>query len=1464
MDKVMMMIHRLDKKLHELDEALCRDESDLMAQKNSYEQKLQQEVAAIESKQQNMRANMYQRMERIYKEAEDMYRELIAADDNKFLTDFISSIKKDNYNDLYYRPKRYKLNTIEDCVSALGEIKAEYNQVRFQFYAGNSFFGKGINSILKAVNQGNAQQLRAVSSTLFFFQKDLKENIDDIMAQSSMIYEQKFLMQKKGIEAQHYTQKRKYEEAFKAAADKMVQNTKGTLVQVLSQEDVLYIEGLLQTIFRDRYKVNLSRKVRGGYLNHVVLHYNVSWIRSDVLKKAMSYIYEKIGSLDCSTLFFPYGMRVDNSVNWLIKEDNSDPKMAQDYVCRLMLDTMSCVSAGNLVFTIVDPIKKGNSITAFSELRSLIPDLFGEKIYCEKEDISQRIRRISKYIDHTIAEKLGNTYSTVYEYEAAHPDYRVQTELLVLFDYPSGIDEGLMPDFLNIISNGSKCGVYTCICQRREETLNYSAAFLQGLDMLEKMSTKICQKGSEFWIDQFFTEYGTRLKDDQVKKFFNTYILFFEEEKKEGAALSPLLRNIIFSKDVSETQIAITQLYLMKKDGNADIDRWMDSKKKYPENILVGNILYPASLFLPSCGYDKMAELFGRKSADDNKITDMALPLYIDLHKGEHFYVKCSEKIHNEMLRFSHNMIWSFICSLPAGKINICIFDGKERGNSIMPFLDFRKQCPGLFDEKIYTNQDDMHDRLRRISDQIDEFIQDKLGNKYQDFLEYNQNTPKRAEAVTILLLYDFPYGMDQRNLEILRSIMQNGKRCGVYVMIYHNTDVSYNRYDDIDGYIKEFKKYSLSLEYKAGKYLLMPYGLPVEIPPLISDEERNSFAASYLKLMQKVRNQGISPEDILPNELFTASSSKKILIPVGVGDRDETVSLVMGEGSSHHGLIVGATGSGKSTLLHTIITNSMLKYSPDQLQLYLMDFKSGTEFKIYESMKLPHIKLLAIDAMQEFGESILENLVQEMEHRAELFKETADGVTSVNDYVKATGNAMPRILVIIDEFQILFNDAANRRVAEHCAELAKRIVTEGRAFGIHLLMATQSIRGISNMTLLSGIMEQMLIRIGLKCGEADIRYMFSNSDCGKIQTMMKGPIGTAVINQDYTEKSDVGMRVAYYEDTDQQEYLEKISTMFRDMPSDIQIFEGKRTEKLLDYFKTKDISPTDQLPVQVHMGVPIKVAPPYVIDIDKKRKHNLLVCGSDPVMSSRIVGNYMISVILNENSSIYCVDGDILVDDYSDMEFYQVLGEYSHRFHLAEDRGSIVKMIDDVYEEYKERKKRNRRDSIFVVFKNLQFLDIVGMMLRGEPVDRSDYLDEAPVSGTFEDTDDPLAAFNFDAILPVMSDKTDIPVGDKLLKLIESGSMYGIYFLISSLEYQTVRDSLSSYGTIAIKHFPERIVFSLSANDAENLLEDVGITGLSDNTVYFTDGIREKVRMKPYILPTVDELREFLKISRS
>ena len=290
-------------------------------------------------------------------------------------------------------------------------------------------------------------------------------------------------------------------------------------------------------------------------------------------------------------------------------------------------------------------------------------------------------------------------------------------------------------------------------------------------------------------------------------------------------------------------------------------------------------------------------------------------------------------------------------------------------------------------------------------------------------------------------------------------------------------------------------------------------------------------FAVEYHKAVEKLSVQSIHFEEILPPEPFQGSTAKVLKLPMGIGDGDSVVSMVFGEGTSHHGLIGGGTGGGKSTLLHTLIMSSMMNYSPEQLNLYLMDFKGGTEFKIYESERLPHIKLLALDALQEFGESILENLVQEMANRSDIFKRSG-GYTKLEDYVTNTGNSMPRILVIMDEFQILFDSGTNRKVAERCANLAKKIVTEGRSYGVHLLMATQSTKIISTLTLDRGTIEQMRIRVGLKCGEDDTRYLFGDTHCSDAMKKMEGPRGTAVLNEDYTENNpNVGLRVAFCND---------------------------------------------------------------------------------------------------------------------------------------------------------------------------------------------------------------------------------------------------------------------------------------------------------------------------------------------
>ena len=63
-------------------------------------------------------------------------------------------------------------------------------------------------------------------------------------------------------------------------------------------------------------------------------------------------------------------------------------------------------------------------------------------------------------------------------------------------------------------------------------------------------------------------------------------------------------------------------------------------------------------------------------------------------------------------------------------------------------------------------------------------------------------------------------------------------------------------------------------------------------------------------------------------------------------------------------------------------------------------------------------------------------------------------------------------------------------------------------------------------------------------------------------------------------------------------------------------------------------------------------------------------------------------------------------------------------------------------------------------------------------------------------------------------------------------------------------------YGENILTKFPERIIFSLGSNDADNLIENVSVAGLRDDTAYFTDGVKNTFQMKPYITPNAAEIR--------
>ena len=122
---------------------------------------------------------------------------------------------------------------------------------------------------------------------------------------------------------------------------------------------------------------------------------------------------------------------------------------------------------------------------------------------------------------------------------------------------------------------------------------------------------------------------------------------------------------------------------------------------------------------------------------------------------------------------------------MPGRKTNIYHCRSENRGNSIAPFFDAKKKLPELFGEKIYISKDEVAAKVSKLNEKIENILQDRLGNQYDNIFDYAKDTPDYDLNVELIMLYDFPRGFDERTLAELRNVLRNGSKCGIYTVIH-------------------------------------------------------------------------------------------------------------------------------------------------------------------------------------------------------------------------------------------------------------------------------------------------------------------------------------------------------------------------------------------------------------------------------------------------------------------------------------------------------------------------------------------------------------------------------------------------------------------------------------------------------------------------------------------------------
>lgn len=413
-------------------------------------------------------------------------------------------------------------------------------------------------------------------------------------------------------------------------------------------------------------------------------------------------------------------------------------------------------------------------------------------------------------------------------------------------------------------------------------------------------------------------------------------------------------------------------------------------------------------------------------------------------------YIPCTESDVRNGIRA---LVINTLRSVPIRDIRISIFDSINYSASLLGDMSQLAGLPGGSIESVAQNEGDLRHQIKALAEYYQK-VERKIGNN--NVFNYNKNVSSTDRIPLRLMIVNKEAKAYNSTTSEMSYLLSNAYKLGITVVELScnrdggskDTDKEKNIFTNVNGEIKIISDKTGRL-YKIQDKTFSPFRwhqapdrLPKEyVTTLESQIQRKKTGPDYFSYFSLK----------IPEKSF--GKRKAIIVPFARDENDVIVNSSF-ENENFAAYMMGASRSGKSTLLHVMICSLITNYHPDEVELWLVDFKR-TEFRHYSASCPPHLKYLLLEESEDLIFDLIDELTDVLNDRMKIFSN--NGWSKLSEVPPDV--YMPAIFVIIDEFAQVSQKLRDSQLSggTNYVIALENILAKGAAFGMKFIFASQS-----------------------------------------------------------------------------------------------------------------------------------------------------------------------------------------------------------------------------------------------------------------------------------------------------------------------------------------------------------------------------------------------------------------------